>query len=358
MMSPTRARKHPQEYRRLVLERLEDRAVPTCSLDTPGVSFGAGEKLMGFRGIPSADIYLDEVRVPASNVVVDAGGFHKLFGVFSIERLGNATMSLAIGQASLDRTVAYVEQRHQFGRPLVEFQNVQMTVASLQESVTVSGESPVVDTSTTTIGTNFTKELLTQIPNARDIWAAMAQAPGFQVTGYDVGGSHTGTQTGYITYGVSQQNTTRIEGVNTSEGTSANAGYFDFGSFEEFQLGGAGNGADQDVPGASLNITVKSGGNRFQGMYYTDFENNKTISDNVPTAFKTQFQKDENGFFTRAPGGLERGNPIDRNLRRNRITMEELAAQARMQQVAHIGDIEWAVLETSGNISVIPKTAS
>ncbi|MFW6773921.1 acyl-CoA dehydrogenase family protein [Nocardioides sp. CPCC 205120] len=103
--------------------------------DTPGVSFGAPEKLMGFRGIPSADIYLDEVRVPAANVVVDAGGFHKLFGVFSIERLGNATMSLAIGQASLDRTIAYVEQRRQFGRPLVEFQNVQMTVASMATQV-------------------------------------------------------------------------------------------------------------------------------------------------------------------------------------------------------------------------------
>lgn len=51
----------------------------------------------------------------------------------------------------------------------------------------------------------------------------------------------------------------------------------------------------------------------------------------------------------------ERGKTIDRNLRRNRITLEELAAQARMQQVAHIADIEWAVLETSGNISVIPK---
>jgi len=190
--------------------------------------------------------------------------------------------------------------------------DVQLTLATLQESVTVSGGSPIVDTSTTTVGTNFTKELLTEIPNARDIWAAMAQAPGFQVSGYDVGGSHTGTQTGYTTYGVSQQNTTRIEGVNTSEGVSANAGYFDFGSFEEFQLGGAGNGADQDVPGASLNITVKSGGNRFQGMYYSDFENNKTISDNVPGAFKTQFQKDENGFFTRAEGGLQRGNPIDR----------------------------------------------
>ncbi|MCA1563114.1 MAG: carboxypeptidase regulatory-like domain-containing protein [Acidobacteria bacterium] len=188
--------------------------------------------------------------------------------------------------------------------------DAQLSVATLQETVTVTGESPIVDTSTTGIGTNFTKELLTEIPNARDIWAAMAQAPGFQVTGYDVGGSHTGTQTGYMTYGVGQQNTTRIEGVNTTEGASANAGYFDFGSFEEFQLGGAGNMADQDVPGASLNITVKSGGDRFQGAWYSDFENDKTISDNVPDAFRTRLQKDDDGFFTRAANGLQRGNPI------------------------------------------------
>jgi alkylation response protein AidB-like acyl-CoA dehydrogenase len=103
--------------------------------DTPGVSFGAPERLMGFRGIPSADIYFDEVRVPATNVVVEAGGFRKLFGVFSIERLGNATMSLAIGQASLDRAAAYVQEREQFGRPLVDFQNVQMTIATMAMQV-------------------------------------------------------------------------------------------------------------------------------------------------------------------------------------------------------------------------------
>jgi uncharacterized membrane protein YcaP (DUF421 family) len=52
---------------------------------------------------------------------------------------------------------------------------------------------------------------------------------------------------------------------------------------------------------------------------------------------------------------VERGKPIDRNLRRNRITHEELAAQARIHRIAHIEDIEWAVLETSGHISFIPK---
>ena len=103
--------------------------------DTPGFSAGAQEKLMGFRGVPSADLYFDDVRVPTENLVIDAGGFHKLFGVFSIERLGNATMSLAIGQTALDRTKVYVQQREQFGRPIVEFQNVHMTVADMAVQV-------------------------------------------------------------------------------------------------------------------------------------------------------------------------------------------------------------------------------
>ncbi|NJC71880.1 acyl-CoA dehydrogenase [Planosporangium thailandense] len=103
--------------------------------DTPGFSTGAPERLMGFRGIPSADLYFDEVRVPAENLVIEAGGFSRLFGVFSIERLGNATMSLAIGQASLDRAIAYVQEREQFGRPLIDFQNVQMTLASMATQV-------------------------------------------------------------------------------------------------------------------------------------------------------------------------------------------------------------------------------
>jgi uncharacterized membrane protein YcaP (DUF421 family) len=55
---------------------------------------------------------------------------------------------------------------------------------------------------------------------------------------------------------------------------------------------------------------------------------------------------------------VERGKTIDRNLRMNRMTREELAGQARLQQIAHLEDIDWAVLETSGNISFIPKRAS
>jgi uncharacterized membrane protein YcaP (DUF421 family) len=52
---------------------------------------------------------------------------------------------------------------------------------------------------------------------------------------------------------------------------------------------------------------------------------------------------------------LQDGNPIDRNLRRNRITREELAAAARGENLASLEEAEWAVLETSGKITFIPK---
>jgi len=177
--------------------------------------------------------------------------------------------------------------------------DMQMQVATLQETVTVTGASPIVDTSTTAMGTNFTKELLTEIPNARDVWAAMAQAPGIQMTGYDVGGSNTGNQTGFRSYGFDTQNQTRVEGIDTTEGTSANAGYFDFGSFEEFQVGGAGADAGAFAGGAVLSISVKSGGDRFTGTWYSDFLNQDTVADNVPDNLRLTNSPDQNGMFSR-----------------------------------------------------------
>jgi uncharacterized membrane protein YcaP (DUF421 family) len=54
---------------------------------------------------------------------------------------------------------------------------------------------------------------------------------------------------------------------------------------------------------------------------------------------------------------FEDGKPVERNLRRERITVDEIAAQARMQQIESLGDVKWAVLETSGQITFIKKAA-
>lgn len=98
----------------------------------PGFSFGKKEQLMGFRGVPSADMFFDAVPVSGDNVVVSAGGgFQKLMEAFDLERCGNATMSLAIAQGAFDYVLAYVGERRQFGKPLLDFQAVQLRIADM-----------------------------------------------------------------------------------------------------------------------------------------------------------------------------------------------------------------------------------
>ena len=90
---------------------------------------------MGFRGIPESDLYFDEVSVPVEHLVVPAGGFPKLMQAFDLERCGNATM--AIGQASgaLEDALVWVQDRRQFGKPIVEFQAVQLKLAEMAMQV-------------------------------------------------------------------------------------------------------------------------------------------------------------------------------------------------------------------------------
>lgn len=104
--------------------------------ETPGVSFGEPEQLMGWNGIPSADIFFDEVKVPKENIVVNAnGGFKKLMEAFDLERCGNATMSLGQASGSLEEVLEYVQERKQFGKPIVEFQAVQIKLAEMAMQV-------------------------------------------------------------------------------------------------------------------------------------------------------------------------------------------------------------------------------
>jgi butyryl-CoA dehydrogenase len=102
---------------------------------TPGMSFGAPERLMGFRGIPSSDIHFDDCAVPADHVVAPAGGFGRLMEAFDLERCGNATMALAQASGALEDVVAYVQERRQFGKPIVEFQAVQLKLAEMRMRV-------------------------------------------------------------------------------------------------------------------------------------------------------------------------------------------------------------------------------
>ena len=106
--------------------------------DSKGFSFGKRDHHMGFRGVYSADMYFDDVEVPADNILVPAGGFGKLMAAFDLERCGNTTMSLAVAQSAFDFVLDYVQQRRQFGKPLIDFQAVQLQIAEMKMKLEAS----------------------------------------------------------------------------------------------------------------------------------------------------------------------------------------------------------------------------
>jgi len=104
----------------------------------PGLSFGKKERHMGWRGVVSADMHFDNVSLPLENIVLPAGGFKKLMKAFDLERCGNTTMSLACAQSAFDYVLNYVQERKQFGKQLIDFQAVQISIAEMKMKLDAS----------------------------------------------------------------------------------------------------------------------------------------------------------------------------------------------------------------------------
>jgi hypothetical protein len=163
--------------------------------------------------------------------------------------------------------------------------NVELGLATLQETVTVTGASPIIDTTATRTVQNFKLTELQSIPNGRDMWALLAVTPAVQMSRIDVGGNRAGTQTGYTAYGFSGQVRVLIEGINTTEGTGGAGFYFDYSSLEEVFLGTSGQSAEMPNPGVQSQFIAKSGGNQFSGEGYLDWYNNSLQGTNIPDSY-------------------------------------------------------------------------
>ena len=94
------------------------------------VRLGKTSKFMS--GEEWAQIYLDDVFVPAENVLLGEGGFKKQIAGFNVERIGNAARSLALGRYAYERSRAWALERRQFGRLLCEFQGLQWKFADMK----------------------------------------------------------------------------------------------------------------------------------------------------------------------------------------------------------------------------------
>lgn len=171
-----------------------------------------------------------------------------------------------------------------------------MEIGAIEETVTVSAASPVVDISATTGTVTLTKELLETSPNSRTFWQALAMTPGIRMSGApDVGGNLLKSDLGYSNYGNERQNTPQVEGIQTREGDGATGMYNDYNALEELVVRAAGSGPETGTPGVNFIVVYKSGGNDFHGAYGAFGQTARLQSDNVSEALRAQ--------------GIRRGNP-------------------------------------------------
>ncbi len=106
---------------------------------TKGLSFGKNEDKMGWRAQPTAIVNFEDCRAPAENRIGPEGeGFKYAMKGLDGGRLNIAACALGGAQDALDRALAYVKERKQFGKPLVEFQNTQFVLADMETELAAS----------------------------------------------------------------------------------------------------------------------------------------------------------------------------------------------------------------------------
>ena len=195
---------------------------------------------------------------------------------------------------------------------------VRLRVATVEETVTVTGESPVVDTRATGTSTNFTQDELARIPTSRDPWALLRTVPGVTMDRVNIAGNETGQQSNFNSKGASRNDTVwTMDGIQITDMSAIGASptYFDFDAFEEIQISTAGQDIRQPTGGAGLNFVVKRGTNQFRGTARGYFTSDALEAENVPdelaSAGVTPDTADHNDQIT--DYGFDVGGPIIRD---------------------------------------------
>ena len=184
--------------------------------------------------------------------------------------------------------------------------NAKLEVGNLSETITVTGESPTVDTRSNLQQTVMNQEVLEGIPSGRDPWSVAKIIPGVQVSTYDVGGTQSFQQSSLSAHGSSTNDVSyNIDGATVNwpgGGGGATMMYYDQGMFEEVNYMTSAIPAEVMAGGVSINMVTKDAGNKWRG----DLRYNYSTGCLTPLNPKPGCLESDN--LSGAPG-LALGNP-------------------------------------------------
>lgn len=217
--------------------------------------------------------------------------------------------------------------------------DVELGVGTLEETVTVSGESPVVDVSSTVTQTNITKELYEAIPVSRSPWTMAGLVPGVVTGRLDVGGTEGMQQYNLEAFGsANSQKSFSIDGLKTNWG-GGNGGatmiYYGNEMYEEYNMQTASGTAESDVSGVYMNMVTKSGGNQFHSDHNMYFMNDALQGENIDAALRERL-----GLGTGEESAAA-GNPIDISY----DWSSTLGGPIMRDKVWFFGAVRWWVLD-------------
>ncbi|HEY6546832.1 MAG TPA: TonB-dependent receptor [Vicinamibacteria bacterium] len=160
-----------------------------------------------------------------------------------------------------------------------------MKVATVEETVTVTAETPIVDTKKGGTGMNVSREELSKIPNGRDPWVILQTIPGVVVDRVNIAGNESGQQSLFQGKGSERTDATwSLDGVTVTDtgalGSSPN--YFDFNSFDEVNFSTGGTDLKQQTGGIGLSFVTRRGTNSFHGALNGVIANRDLESSNLP----------------------------------------------------------------------------
>jgi hypothetical protein len=218
------------------------------------------------------------LQVPQLTAVSDADGSYR------IGELPAGTYKLTF-ELSGFKSVVLDDFRLPIG--FVALADATMAVGRLEETVTVTGASPVVDLTTTTTAVNLTRTVLDAVPTGQGLQQLFAMTPGVTTNQVDVGDSAMGVRASTTNYGFNANNKIQIDGIDISDGTSTGI-YMSSMTLDEAQIRTSGNDAEVSVPGVSMVAVIKSGSNNFHGTYNFDGERPELQSNNVTDKLRAQ----------------------------------------------------------------------